>query len=338
MIGRYLKIVFLLLGGALFALVLVKTDTNLLLTQIANIGIGGALVILVVYILYFGADSLSWQVTIGGIPMNFKWFVRFYAVRMVGEAYNNITPVASMGGEPLKAWLLKSNWRIPLTDSSVGLVVSKTTSMFTLVVFVALGVALSFQHPGLDLEEKHRGAIGLSLIICFAYVFFLMQKLKFLSALSHFLARKVGKVSFKRVVSVAEMIDRQFETFYSFQKGRVLLSSFFAMLNWILGATEIYFIFLFLGDPLTFQEAWMLECFIQLVRTLTFFVPAGIGTQEGAFFLGAGMITGVSSIGVAAALVRRARDIFWISVSLAILSFFSVKPTSGELQNRDFRL
>ena len=165
-----------------------------------------------------------------------------------------------------------------------------------------------------------------------------MQKLKFLSTLSYFLARRVGKISFKRIISVAEKIGRQFETFYSFRKGRVCLSSFFAMINWILGAMEIYFIFLFLGSPLTLQEAWMLECFIQLVRTLTFFIPDGIGTQESAFFFGAGIITGVSSIGVAAALVRRARDIFWISISLAILSFFSVKPTSQELQNRNFRL
>ena len=127
MFVKHLKFIFFLIGGALLALILLKTDFNLLLTQIASVGVIGVGVILTIYALYFGADSLSWQVTIDKVPMNLRWIGRFYAVRMVGEAYNNITPVASLGGEPLKAWLLKSNWQVPLTDSSVAFVISKTT-------------------------------------------------------------------------------------------------------------------------------------------------------------------------------------------------------------------
>ena len=155
-----------------------------------------------------------------------------------------------------------------------------------------------------------------------------MQRLKLLSSLAQLLEHRFYKFKLQRFVEIAETIDRKFENFYSSYKLRLFQSAVFAMLNWILGVIEIYFIFLFLGDPLTFGEAWMLESIIQLVRTITFFVPAGIGTQEGAFFVGAGMITGFSSLGVAAALVRRARDIFWIALSLSILSFFSVKPSS----------
>ena len=50
-----------------------------------------------------------------------------YVVRMIGEAYNNITPTASLGGEPVKAWLLKANWGVPLRDAGASLVIAKTT-------------------------------------------------------------------------------------------------------------------------------------------------------------------------------------------------------------------
>ena len=332
MLGKYLKIVFLVGGVSLLGVVLAKTNMQLLLEQIKNIGWYGAAVILLAYSVYFAADSLSWQATIRNVPLNYDWFLRCCAVRMVGEAYNNITPAASMGGEPIKAWLLKANWQVPITESSVALVVSKTTSMFTLVGFVALGVMFSFYHSSFSYDEKQIAALGLLVIITFTLVFFLIQKLKLLSVFANRLALTFNKKSLQKFLVVSEKIDRQFEDFYSMEKIRLVYSAFFASVNWLMGVVEIYLIFYFLGHPLSFQEAWMLECFVQLVRTLTFFIPAGIGTQEGAFFIGAGLFSGVISIGIAAALVRRARDIFWISLSLSILPLFSVKPQATKVK------
>ena len=326
MFSKQLKIVFLLAGVALFGVILAKTNLQILFEQIKSIGLCGALVVMLVYSIYFAADSLSWQVTLNKVPLSYCWFIRCYGVRMVGEAYNNITPAASLGGEPLKAWLLKANWQVPLTDSSVALIVSKTTSMFTLVLFVSLGMIFSFNHPSLSYEAKQNAALGFFLIVAFTFVFFLIQKLKLLSAFTYRLARKFKKKYFDQLFIASERIDQQFENFYSLEKSRLAYSAFFASANWLMGVVEIYFIFYFLGHPLSFQEAWMLECFVQLVRTLTFFIPAGIGTQEGAFFVGAGMLTGIASLGIAAALVRRTRDILWISLSLAILPLFRVKP------------
>jgi glycosyltransferase 2 family protein len=66
-----------------------------------------------------------------------------------------------------------------------------------------------------------------------------------------------------------------------------------------------------------------------LVRTVTFFIPAGLGTQEGAFLIGVGALTGVPSAGVATALVRRARDLIWIALSLVLASFYSMTPAAA---------
>ena len=79
----------------------------------------------------------------------------------------------------------------------------------------------------------------------------------------------------------------------------------------------------------------MIECMVQLVRTITFFIPAGLGTQEGAFLIGVGVLTGAPSAGVATALVRRFRDLIWIGSSLFLATFYSVTPARVSREEPD---
>jgi uncharacterized membrane protein YbhN (UPF0104 family) len=123
--------------------------------------------------------------------------------------------------------------------------------------------------------------------------------------------------------------------FYSGHRLRLLWSLVFAMGNWVLGAVEVYLIMTLLGFPLSFAEVWMIECMVQLVRTIAFFIPAGLGAQEGAFLVAVGALTGVPSAGVATALVRRFRDVLWIALSLAVAAAYAVTP--GALRARRTR-
>ena len=62
------------------------------------------------------------------------------------------------------------------------------------------------------------------------------------------------------------------------------------------------------------------------MRSGTFFIPASIGAQEGAFLLVYTAITGSPSLGIAVALVRRLREVLWIGWGVALGSLFSLKP------------
>ena len=65
-------------------------------------------------------------------------------------------------------------------------------------------------------------------------------------------------------------------------------------------------------------DAWILESLVQLVRAGTFFIPANIGAQEGVYVFVVGALTGNASAGLAAALIRRCRELVWIAAGLAI--------------------
>lgn len=320
------KFVFLAVGIGLLALVVLEADLAQLWREVARVGLPGMALVMCVYALYFGADALSWQIALPAVGLDARWAGRMFVVRMIGEAYNNITPTASLGGEPVKAWLLKVNWNVPLRDSGASLVIAKTTSMFSLVLFAAIGAWMLWQHPGFTSTHKLVAAGGLGFIVLSAVVFFLMQHLK----LSTFIARRLGRSRFGQrlagVIRAFEDIDEQFARFYREHGDRLAFSFLFAMANWTFGVVEVWLILDLIGYPVSFGEAWMIECMVQLVRTATFFIPAGLGTQDGTFLLVVGALTGVPSAGVATALVRRFRDLLWIALSLALASLYHVSP------------
>ena len=89
--SKSIKILFLLLGVGLLFLVIAETDTAQLWHHVTSVGFLGICLILIVYVFYFGSDVLSWQVVLIKSRLSLRWFLRLYAARMVGEAYNNIT-------------------------------------------------------------------------------------------------------------------------------------------------------------------------------------------------------------------------------------------------------
>ncbi len=331
---RFAKLLFLLVGFALLGVVLLKTDLHELWQQVLRVGFVGMGAVMLVYALYFAADAISWHIVLPGVPLERMWLARMFVVRMIGEAYNNITPTASLGGEPVKAWLLKSRWGIPLRDAAASLVIAKTTSMFSLVLFVGLGLVMLLQHERVTDGHKLVAVLGFSFIVLSAVVFFLMQHLRLSTHVARWLRGTRFGARLSSAIAAAEDIDRQFAAFYRGHGKRLLWSLIFAMANWVLGALEVYLIMGFVGYPLSFAEVWMIECMVQLVRTMAFFIPAGLGAQEGAFLIAVGALTGVPSAGVATALVRRCRDVLWIALSLAVASGYAVSPrryASGEL-------
>lgn len=323
---RYAKLIFLLLGIALLAWVLMQANLDEIWEQVRSMSVLGMLGIFVIYTLYFGADAVSWQVTLDLVEMNGRWAGRLFVVRMIGEAYNNITPMASMGGEPVKAWLLKTNYGIPLRDSGASLVLAKTASMFSLVIFASIALIIALSLEQLTATDKMMAGIGLAWLVFNVVVFFLMQHLK----LSTFTATRLGKTRFGQrlgtLIAGMQSIDEQFARFYRHHRKRLVLSMFYAMLNWILGVVELYYILSLIGHPVSWLEAWVLEASVQMIRTAAFFIPAGLGAQEGALMLACGAITGSPSAGLAAALVRRFRELIWIAGSLLLAAGYHVSP------------
>src|SRR5437773_8857514 len=84
-------------------------------------------------------DTLGWRFAFLQEGVAFRTLLW---VRLAGEAFNVATPTAALGGEAVKAWLLRG--LVPLDTSVPSVIVAKTTITIAQGLFLLLGIVLAF--------------------------------------------------------------------------------------------------------------------------------------------------------------------------------------------------
>jgi uncharacterized protein (TIRG00374 family) len=326
---RLLKIFYFALGILLLGFVIAEIDLAEVALQVSKVGFG-ILVLVGIYFFAFAIDSISWQVAIPGVPLNGIWAYRIWKLRMVGESFNAVIPAGGMGGEPVKASMLKSHYGINLREGTASLILAKTINMIALVIFLIGGFALMIQAQALPQVYEYVAGAGLLAFAVGVFLFFVIQWLSITSLTGTWISRwRMGRRVEDILHHIHDMDDRLVH-FYTETKGRFAAALFLALVNWMLGVVEIYYALVFLDRPVTWAEAWIIEAVAQMVRTGAFFIPAAIGVQEGAFLLICGAITGSAPLGVAVSVIRRIREIIWIVWGFAVGALYSLNSPKEE--------
>src|SRR5260370_17619756 len=73
---------------------------------------------------------------------------RLFGARLAGEALNLVTAVGSVGGEAVKAWLIRRD--VAYAESVPSVVIAKTTMTIAQALFLLVGVALAWTMPATD--------------------------------------------------------------------------------------------------------------------------------------------------------------------------------------------
>ncbi|MAF49230.1 MAG: hypothetical protein CMM10_13290 [Rhodospirillaceae bacterium] len=323
---KKIKILFLLAGIALFGVVISETDLQGAIALARNMGVGFVL-ILALYFAAFLIDALAWQLTSPSTPITAVWLYRFYQVRLVGEAFNNITPAASIGGEPIKAILLRRCYGVDYREGISSLIVSKTLIVVGLVIFLAIGFAMMSWSQKLA-DYSAAAFTGLIVFSAGVALFFIIQRFKLTSIVGLKLSAHPAFKALNGIQHYIEDVDDRLVHFYTERRARFMAAFGLSFLNWLFGVAEIYYTMKFIGHPVTLWDAWIIEAVAQMVRSALFFVPAAIGAQEGAMVLIGAAITGSPTLGLATALIRRLREIVWIAWGLLV--FYVLKPAEAE--------
>lgn len=307
-----------LLGAGLLATLVLHSEPDAVLGHLQRAGPGLLLLLLAIYLVYFAGDALNWLAALADLAPLARWFPRVYVVRLIGDAWNNITPTATLGGDALKAWLMQRHYGVPLNAGAASLVVSRSTNMLALVLFALVGCGLSMFDRSGDGVPWGIALAGLGLITVGTAGFILLQFLRVPSRAMRLAGRSRWRQRVVRLALAAERFDDRIATFYRRHRARLLLAVSAAFATYVLGALELWLILRALGADLSFGTVWAVEVLTQLVRAATFFIPAGLGTQDAAIVFAIGSLGGSQVAGVAAALLRRARELVWIALSLCV--------------------
>ena len=277
-------------------------------------------------------DTLGWRFTFLHPPRS---LIHLVGVRLAGEAVNLGTPTASVGGEPVKAYLLRPG--VPLRESLASVVIDKTTTVIALVLFLALGLlvaarVLPFSNP---LMVTMAVLLGLEVVCVSGFV--VVQLLGALGTGGRLLTKL--RLAPARGQAVLEGTEETLRILYLGHRGRLAVSALLHLIAFALGTMEIYLIVRFLDAPISWPVALAIGAFSSAVKFFSFMIPASLGVLEGgniAIFVAFGL---GGATGLAYTLVRRVREIVWITVGFVLLSALSsqpgaiVKPARDDLQS-----
>lgn len=224
---RVFTLVAVLLGVALLGLVLRETDLDQVWRCLLVLGGRGAAIMTLVYLVTFAFEVISWQLTLPSVPFTPRWVYRLWKALMFGSALEQVTPFAGLGGESVKAFVLKRHHGIPYTEGAASLVLARMTDVISLVLFIALGLALVQLDDRLSLPSS--GAIaGLALLALNTSAFFALQRLRAFSGVRGRLDRRfAGRLpgGLNAAFQAIYRVENQLVEFYGARRFQFFLST-----------------------------------------------------------------------------------------------------------------
>lgn len=226
-------------------------------------------------------------------------------LRFVREAANQLLPVAAVGGDVI-AVRLAGFWGVNGALAGATIFADVAIQAATQLVFALAGLAILFALKG-DGELVRYAAVGLVGAAVAIGAFLVLQRRdgsRFLAGL----LRRLGGGRDWLGVRLVEDLYAKLGIVYA-RPGRVAASALIHLVVWVLGSVEVYVTLHFMGYPIGFAEAIVIESLSQAVRGAAFAVPGGLGVQEGGF-VALGALFGVPpGPALALSLVKRVADL-----------------------------
>jgi uncharacterized protein (TIRG00374 family) len=321
---RLVRLGLLVCGAALFLWLLATIGLGSVVQAFADLSWR----LLIILVFPFGLttllDTLGWRYAFRRDTVPFRGLL---AARLAGEAFNLTTPTASMGGEAVKAWLVRP-WT-PLTEGLPSVIVAKTTITIGQALFVVVGLVAA--HAALPSGSRVVRGMEWLLVVQVLAVggFVAVQAGGALRGSTRWL-QKLGWLSGSRLESLAQVND-ELAHFYRREPRRLTLSILFHFLAWLIGALEPWLILRWIGLPVSLAEATAIEAFSSGIRFAAFLVPGYLGALEAghvAIFAALGL---GAPAGLSFTLIRRVREAAWTGLGFLCLAPLRAQaPPSAE--------
>lgn len=284
-----------------------------------RVGIGPFCIILLPLLVVYLLDTYGWCLTLGHWVSRIGFF-RLFMVRMAGEAINVTTPTTMLGGEPMKAYLLKRDG-VPMVEGLASVVAAKTIMVMAQMLFMLLGLGLMAWTVGEGEYDVLGAFVSVGLLGFGVFLFLIVQRYGIGSMLLTVAETcRIRRQWVEDRRSQFLELDRTLRRLYHQRRRTVVFALSVFFIAWLTECLEVYAILYFLGAEVGWLSSLSIAALAVLIKGGVSFIPGGMGAQEGGYlFLLMGF--GYSEVtGVTFALIRRIREIIWIVIGLIFLA------------------
>jgi uncharacterized membrane protein YbhN (UPF0104 family) len=306
---RHLKTALLIIGMLILGILVYRIGATPIVETLRQLTWWQFAIVCLPYAATSVADTLGWQFAFSS---NRTPFLRLLGARIAGEALNIVTAVGQVGGEAVKAWLVRRD--VSYEESVPSLIIAKTTITIAQALFLVIGIALAWTWFDVD-SSLLGGMLWLLVIEVVAVGGFFAAQVSGVIARSGRLLRAVGVSG----DAGAARLDQALRAYYRRQWRRFALSVALHLAGWLLGAVEALAVLWALDIDMSLATATAVEALGSGVRFATFLVPASLGAFEGANAAAFAALGHGAGAGLAFSFVRRARQAVWVVIGLLIL-------------------
>jgi putative membrane protein len=316
------------IGVLLFVGVLLSQDLPAILTTLGHAG-WGLLLVALFHLLPLVIDAVAICVLIE--PNLSRSLLRdSLLARWVGESANSLMPAGQLGGPVLMARHLARRG-LPMEEAAAAITVSTTLQTFAQIAFALLGVVALGQTTHFSPAALRTAALIASAFLAVQVGgFYLIQRRGLFSKLMGAVRRFSRNRDWSQWIAQAQAIDLAVQATYR-RNGPVTASFVLNLVGWIAGTGEVFLIARFLGTPVSWRDAFVLESLGQAIRGAGFAIPGALGVQEGGYLLLAPLAGLAPDAALALSLAKRARELLLGLPGLLYLRFAThdAAPAAG---------
>lgn len=241
--------------------------------------------------------------------------------RWIGESVNSLLPAGQIGGPVMMVRQL-SQRGLRMRDAAAAITVSTTLQALAQIVFAMLGLLLfgaSAAHGAMQ-DLQTAALIATGVLAAMIVGFYMAQRRGLFGKALRVMSKVFGKRDWSALTTRADAVDVAVRELYD-QRGKVAASFALSLAGWIIGTVEVWLALRFLGHPVGWVDALLLESLGQAIRGAAFAIPGSLGIQEGGYLLLAPLVGLPPEAALALSLVKRARELLLGLPGLLYLHF-----------------
>jgi hypothetical protein len=245
---------------------------------------------------------------------------------LAGDALGNVTPLGLFASEPTKVFLTRH--QLATRESVASLAIDNLVYALSVAVMIAAGLVTMLLTVPLSFEVQEWSVVTL-IILAAACGFGLRIFTK---------RRHTQQVTGPRWADRLAAVRQSVMEFSSGHPARLWRAFTFDVLFHVVAVCEAFMTLRWLlGDRSpTFAEAMMFESLNRVITAGFKFVPLRVGVDEAAAGAFASLVGVNPAAGVALAVIRKARSLFWMGVGLVLIAVYHARegaPARGRHEN-----
>jgi len=242
-----------------------------------------------------------------------------FRVKIISDAFNLILPSASMGGDAMRAFMIRKH--VPLRNGVPAVLFDKTIDFVASMVFLVTGLVLGLIFLRLPQALVIPAVVSVAMTAAAIVLLVIVQRRGVTSGLLRlgvFLPGAIAWVGSKQSQFLA--MDENFRLLHSGRASRALPPLLLHLGSRLVGTLEFIIVLAVLGAPVSLVQALFICSIVTVGNTVFFLLPGQWGVMESVHILVVQSLGYPPAVGLSLSIIRRIRRLVLVGVALVLFA------------------